>query len=110
MKLLKTIRNYHYNNKIYGKIIDEKYSKILFKKTNLDIEKVMLLDRVKKNYEITKQQCDYLRKDNLIEGRYPKIYISSDIAKITGNKKDYVYNVGLENEFYMEIIMKYLNE
>lgn len=110
MKLLKTIRNYHYNNKIYGKIIDEKYSKILFKKTNLDIEKVMLLDRVKKNYEITKQQCDYLRKDNLIEGRYPKIYISSDIAKITGNKKDYVYNIGLENEFYMEIIMKYLNE
>ncbi|MDO4341532.1 MAG: ATP-binding protein [bacterium] len=95
---------------LYGKIIDEKYSKILFEKTNLDIEKVMLLDRVQKNYEITKQQCDYLRKDNLIEGRYPKIYISSDIAKITGNKKDYVYNVGLENEFYMEIIMKYLNE
>lgn len=95
---------------LYGKIIDEKYSKILFEKTNLDIEKVMLLDRVQKNYEITKQQCDYLRKDNLIEGRYPKIYISSDIAKITGNKKDYVYNVGLENEFYKEIIMKYLNE
>lgn len=95
---------------LYGKIIDEKYSKILFEKTNLDIEKVMLLDRVQKNYEITKQQCNYLRKDNLIEGRYPKIYISSDIAKITGNKKDYVYNVGLENEFYKEIIMKYLNE
>ena len=95
---------------LYGKIIDEKYSKILFEKTNLDIDKVMLLDRVQKGFEITKNQSDYLRKYNLIEGRYPNIYISSDIAKITGNKEEYVYNSGLENEFYKEMIMKYLNE
>lgn len=95
---------------LYGKIIDEKYSKILFEKTNLDIDKVMLLDRVQKGFEITKEQSDYLRKDNLIEGRYPNIYISSDIAKITGEKEEYVYNSGLENEFYMEMILKYLNE
>lgn len=95
---------------LYGKIIDEKYSKILFEKTNLDIDKVMLLDRVQKGFEITKEQSDYLRKDNLIEGRYPNIYISSDIAKITGEKEEYVYNSGLENEFYMKIIMKYLKE
>ncbi len=95
---------------LYGKIIDEKYSKILFEKTNLDIKDVMLLDRVQKGYEISKEQSDYLRKDGLIEGRYPNIYISSDIAKITGNKEEYVYNSGLENEFYKELIIKYLNE
>ena len=95
---------------LYGKILDENYSKILFEKTNLDITKVMLLDRVQKKYEITKEQSDYLRKDNLIEGRYPNIYISSDIAKITGNKEEYVYNSGLENDFYKELILKYLNE
>ena len=95
---------------LYGKIIDEKYSKILFEKTNLDIKDVMLLDRVQKGYEISKEQSDYLRKDSLIEGRYPNIYISSDIAKITGNKEEYVYNSGLENEFYKELIIKYLNE
>ena len=54
---------------LYGKIIDEKYSKILFEKTNLDIKDVMLLDRVQKGYEISKEQSDYLRKDSLIEGR-----------------------------------------
>lgn len=95
---------------LYGKIIDEKYSKILFEKTNLDIKDVMLLDRVQKGYEISKEQSDYLRKYGLIEGRYPNIYISSDIAKITGNKEEYVYNSGLENEFYKELIIKYLNE
>lgn len=93
---------------LYGKIIDEKYSKILFEKTNMDIDKVMLLDKVQKGFEITKKQSDYLRKENLIEGRYPNIYISSDIAKITGEKKDYMYNSGLENEFYMKMIIKYL--
>ena len=93
---------------LYGKIIDEKYSKILFEKTNLDIDKVMLLDKVQKGFEITKKQSDYLRKQNLIEGRYPNFYISSDIAKITGEKKDYMYNSGLENEFYMKMIIKYL--
>lgn len=95
---------------LYGKIIDEKYSKILFEKTNLSIDEVMLLDRVQKGYAINKKQSDYLKHDKLIEGRYPKIYISSDIAKITGKKEEYVYNSGLENDFYKELIIKYLKE
>lgn len=95
---------------LYGKIIDENYSKILFERTNLDIEKVILLDRVQKKYSITKEQSDYLKKDNLIEGRYPNIYISSDIAKVTDEKEKYIYNSGLENDFYKELIIKYISE
>ena len=95
---------------LYGKIIDEKDSKILFEKTNLDIDKVMLLDRVQKSYPITKEQSDYLKKDNLVEGRYPNIYISSNIAKITNDKENYIYNTGLENEFYKNLIIKYISE
>lgn len=49
-----------------------------------------MLDRVQKGFEITKEQSDYLRKDNLIEGKYPNIYISTDIAKITNKEKDYI--------------------
>lgn len=95
---------------LYGKVIDEKYSKILFEKTNLDIEKVMLLDRVQKGYEITKEQSDYLRKDNLIEGRYPNIYISSDIAKITNKKDEYIDNKGLDNSYYKDYIITYIEK
>ena len=95
---------------LYGKIIDEKYSKILFEKTNLDIDKVMLLDRVQKGFEITKEQSDYLRKDSLIEGRYPNIYISSDIAKITNKKKDYIDNKGLDNAYYKDYILTYIKK
>ena len=95
---------------LYGKIIDEKYSRVLFEKTNLDIEKVMLLDKVQKEYPITKEQSDYLRKDNLIEGRYPNCYISSTIAEITDEKEKYIYNTGLDNDYYKQIIIKYISE
>ncbi len=95
---------------LYGKIIDENYSKLLFEKTNLEIDEVMLLDRVQKSYPITKEQSDYLKKNNLIEGRYPNIYISSDVAKVTNEKESYIYNKGLENEFYKKIILKYISE
>lgn len=95
---------------LYGKIIDENYSKLLFEKTNLDIAKVMLLDRVQKGYKITKEQSDYLKKEDLIEGRYPNIYISSKLAKITDEKDKYIYNTGLENDYYKKIIIKYIEE
>lgn len=95
---------------LYEKIIDEKYSKILFEKTNLDIDKVMLLDKVQKGFGITKEQSDYLRKDNLIEGRYPNIYISSDIAKITNKEKDYIDNKGLDNTYYKDYILTYIEK
>lgn len=95
---------------LYGKIIDEKYSKILFERTNLDIDRVMLLDRVQKSYPITKEQSDYLKRDNLIEGRYPNIYISSDIAKITDEKDKYMGRKGLDNKYYKDYIFEYIKK
>lgn len=95
---------------LYGKIIDEKYSRILFEKTNLDFDKVMLLDKLQKGLELTKEQSDYLKKDNLIEGRYPNIYISSDIAKITNRKNEYIDNRGLDNSYYKDYIIAYIEK
>ncbi len=95
---------------LYGKIIDEKYTKILFEKTDLNIEKVVLLDRVQKGYNITKEQSNYLKKYNLIEGRFPRVYISSNIAQIVDKKVDYMENKGLDNTFYKAYIIDYLKQ
>ena len=95
---------------LYGKIIDENYTRILFEKTDLNIEKVLLLDRVQKGYSITKEQSDFLKKDNLIEGRFPRIYISSNIAEIVGEKVKYMDNKGLDNSFYRDYIIDYLTK
>ena len=95
---------------IYGKIIDENYTRILFEKTDLTIEKVLLLDRVQKGYSITREQSDFLKRDNLVEGRFPRIYISSNIAKIVDKKVDYMENKGLDNTFYKDYIVDYLKQ
>lgn len=62
---------------------------------------------MQKGYIIIKEQSDYLRKDNLIEGRYPNIYISSDLAKITNTKKEYK---GLDNSYYKDYIYDYIKK
>jgi len=95
---------------LYGKIIDEKYSRMLFEKTNLDIIQVMLLDKVQKGLDISKEQSDYLKKSELIEGRYPKVYIASKIAKITEKEEEYINNKGLDNDYYKKMIVKFIEE
>lgn len=95
---------------LYGKILDENYSRLLFEKTSLNIEDVMLLDRVQKSYLITKEQSTYLKNKGLIEGKYPKIYISANIAKLTNKQVNYIDNKGLDNAFYREIIYRFIEQ
>ena len=77
---------------------------------NLSLDQVVLLYKVQKQYIISKEQSDYLKKDGLIEGRYPRIYISSNIAKITNNKINYMERKGLDNKYYIDYIKEYLQQ
>ena len=95
---------------IYGEIIDQNYTELLFEKTDLTLVEVMLLDRVQKNIQITKRQADLLRKQGLIEGRYPNIYPSKSIAEIVGDKVGYMDNVGFSDQYYKDYVLKYINK
>ena len=94
---------------IYGKILDEKYSELLFRKTDLSLEKVMLLDRVQKNIIITKEQSDMLKKEKLIEGRYPNIFISKGVSEIINDKVAYTKRSGFDDQYYKDLVIKYIN-
>ena len=94
---------------IYGKIIDEKYSKLLLENTDLSLAEVMLLDRVQKNISITKEQSDLLRKYKLIEGRYPNIYVSKGISEIVDDKVAYTKKSGFDDQYYKDFVLKYIN-
>ena len=95
---------------IYGKILDEQYSKLLLENTELSLFEVMLLDRVQKNIVITKEQSDYLRKHNLIEGRYPNIYVSKNISEIVNEKSTYIKNSGFDDQYYKDLVLQYLDK
>lgn len=95
---------------VYGKVLDENYTKLLFEHSEFDIQTVFLIDQVQKHHTITNEQVKYLRKLQVIEGRMPNIYLSADIAKTLEKKEQYVKNKAFDDEYYRNLIVKYLQE
>lgn len=96
---------------IYGHSIDENYSKLLIEKKNdLSTTEVILLDKVQKKQMIEKDAATLLKKKNLIEGRYPSIYIASHIAEVTNAKADYIKNRGFDDAYYKKMIIDFITE
>lgn len=94
---------------IYGKILDEKYTQLLYRNNeNLDLETVFLLDKVQKHTQISKDHATKLKKLGLIEGRYPNVYVSFKVASIVGKKAEYVHNKGLDENICRQLILEAL--
>ena len=92
---------------IYGKIIDERFSQVLMEK-DLDLTTTILLDHVQKKLPITPSAAKLLKKQNLIDGRKPKYFISSGIAEIVGQKVKYTTDKGFSDEECKSFILKHL--
>lgn len=93
---------------VYGKVLDENYTQVLFKNPNYDLTTVYLMDRVQKHEPISKDAVKYLRKLKVIEGKVPNIYISASLAASVEEKAQYVKNKGFEDEAYKKWIINYL--
>ena len=91
---------------ITGKVVDKDFADILMKNTELPIEDVILLDRVSKKKQISKEEASRLRRKHLIEGRYPKVFLSKSIATAIGDKIGYTREKGLENESCRQLILE----
>jgi len=94
--------------KLYGHIIDENYSRLLIERTDLDLGKVILLDKVQKGQKISKEAFHLLKKNHLVDGRYPKPYITARIAAATGEKTEYIRYRAFDKQYYQDMIKKFL--
>ena len=94
--------------RVYGKILDENYSQILFKNPDFDLETVFLIDCVQKGIKIDKKAVKYLRKLKVIEGKMPNIFLSASISEVIGEKTQYVKNKAFDDQYYKDLILKYL--
>lgn len=93
---------------LYGKILDERYTRLLIRQTNLSLDDIILLDKLQKGLTITKEAADQLRKNKLIEGRYPRVYPAADIAIKTEKIEEYLENKGYDDAFYIQKILEFL--
>ena len=93
---------------VFGKILDKNYTQLLYSNAELDIQTVFLLDKVQKKEIISKEQFKILKKDGLVEGRYPNIFVSFKIANIVDQKANYIRNKGLDDDICKQLIIKAL--
>lgn len=93
---------------LYGKVLDKNYTQLLHANAELDLLTVFLLDKVQKKEVISKESYLKLKKQELVEGRYPHIYVSYKVANIVGQQTDYIKNKGLSNDVYKQIIINAL--
>ncbi|MFH1760695.1 MAG: RNA-binding domain-containing protein [bacterium] len=96
--------------RIYGKVVDENYTRILKQKTDLDLQTVILLDRVQKRAEISSTDAKRLKKERLIEGRYPNVFIAATVAAATGRHAEYIRNRPFDDAYYKKMILEYLKK
>ena len=94
---------------LYGKILDKNYTQLLHENSDLDLSTVFLLDKVQKKEVISKESFAQLKKQKLVEGRYPNIYVSYKVANIVGQQTEYVKNKGLKNDVCKQIIINALD-
>lgn len=97
--------------KIYGKIIDEKYYMLLKANPNLSLYDCIALDKVQKQERIDMDTASRLRKLHLIEGRFPKLYLSKYVAQtadIDDLKSEYIKNRSFNDQHFKDMIVSYL--
>jgi len=96
--------------RIFGKVLDEKYTRMLINETDLDLRTVILLDRIQKKEAIDKEDAARLKRLMLIEGRYPNIYVAAPVAIATDKRAEYIRNRSFDDEYYKKMIVDYIKK
>ena len=94
---------------IYGHSIDENYSKLLLRDTDLPLSTIILLDRFQKKLLIPENELNNLKKAGLITGRKPNYHISEKLATQSGQIDTYIKNRGFDKTFYKKLVMDYIS-
>jgi len=95
---------------VYGKVLDENYTKLVFGRDDLSLDTVFMLDRIQKKLPLETEQYKPLKKLGLIEGKIPNVYISAKIADIVDERAQYTKNKAMDNKYYMDLVIEYLRQ
>ena len=95
---------------ITGKVVDVNYARKIAQMPDLSLEEIILLDKVAKIKSLNDKEIKMLKSKKLIEGRKPNFHISSKVAVATGEKVDYIKLKGFDENYYSDLIIKYLKK
>ncbi len=93
-----------------GRILDERYTRLLMERTDLDLHEVMLLDQVQKGRAIDRAAHRRLKAAGLVEGRYPNLIVAGTVAKAAGDAGRHIRERGFEKQYYLDLILALVRE
>ncbi len=93
---------------VFGKIFDERYARILLKKTNIPLDRAVALDKIQKGGVVDRELAQQLRREGLVEGRYPRLYPAGKIAEKTNRVEDYLEAKAYDDAFYMQRVLEFM--
>ncbi len=95
---------------IDGRILDEKYTRLLMERTDLPLDTIILLDKVQRHHPISREEHKMLKSEQLVEGRYPNLMISASLAALTDQKAQHIRDRGFNDQYYMDLIVELIRE
>ena len=99
-----------YSPFVRGEIIDERYTKLLIARTDLDLWSAILLDKVQKRKPLNEGEFRSLKNKHLIEGRRPNLFVSAEVAAATDTRADYIRKRAFSKDHYKKLIKNYLRK
>lgn len=96
--------------KIQGRVLNENYTRLLIKNSDMDLSTVMVLDKVQKNIRLSKEEHKSLKSRKLVEGRYPNVFVSSRVTSATEEKARYIKYRGFDDQHYKDMITAFVKK
>jgi ATP-dependent DNA helicase RecG len=96
--------------RIIGKVLDERYTRLLGARSDLSLTEVLALDKVQKGKALTDEEFRLLRKKRLVEGRRPNLIVSAEIAAATETRADYIKKRAFDKDHYKKMVFEYLRQ
>ena len=96
--------------RLFGKLLDENYTRLLTEKIDLDLWDVIALDKVQKKRPLSDEEFKLLKEQRLVEGRRPNLFVSAKIAAVTGDKATYIRHRAFDKDYYKRLLDSYLEK
>ena len=105
-----TIEENEVSVKIYGKVINENYVKLLKNDSNISLPLIIAIDKVQKNMPITDDMAKLLKKKKLIDGRKGNYFLSETIASSINGMADFVKNKAFDKKYYIDLTLQLIQK
>ena len=93
-----------------GRILDERYTRLLMAHSSLDLGLIILLDKVQKGQRVSAEESKHLKAAKLVEGRYPNLIVAGRLAAVAGHKAEHIRNRGFDGQYYRDMIVALVRE